>query len=119
MDTLEQYRQLIRNILLEHTKIPFSYGEIEFETVFDSEQDRYLLMILGREPAYDFLPTSTRRVHGCLIHIDIIDGKIWIQRDGTEEGVAVELVRQGVPKERIVLGFRSEELRKDSEFAVA
>ncbi|WP_372478204.1 element excision factor XisI family protein [Nostoc mirabile] len=61
----------------------------------------------------------TRRVHGCLIHIDIIDGKIWIQRDGTEEGVATELVKAGITKDRIVLGFRSEELRKDSEFAIA
>ena len=119
MDTLEQYRQLIRNILIEHTKIPFSAGDIQFETVFDSEQDRYLLMILGREPAYDLSPTVTRRVHGCMIHIDIIDGKIWIQRDGTEEGVATELVKAGIPKDRIVLGFRSEELRKDSEFAIA
>ncbi|WP_017652822.1 XisI protein [Fortiea contorta] len=119
MDTLEQYRQLIRNILIEHTQIPFSIGDIQFETVFDSQQDRYLLMILGREPAYDLSPTVTRRVHGCLIHVDIIDGKIWIQRDGTEEGIATELVRAGVPKDRIVLGFRSEELRRDSDFAVA
>ncbi|ALF53055.1 MULTISPECIES: XisI protein [Nostoc] len=119
MDTLEQYRQLIRNILIEHTKTPFSTGDIQFETVFDSEQDRYLVMILGREPAYDFSPTVTRRVHGCLIHVDIIDGKIWIQRDGTEDGVAAELVNAGVPKNQIVLGFRSEELRQDSEFAIA
>ncbi|MEH2140142.1 element excision factor XisI family protein [Nostoc sp.] len=39
--------------------------------------------------------------------------------DGTEDGVATELVSAGVPKNRIVLGFRSEELRKDSEFAIA
>lgn len=119
MDTLEHYRQLIRNILIEHTRIPYKHGDIKFETVFDDEQDRYLLMILGREPAYDFSLSSTRHVHGCLIHIDIIDEKIWIQRDGTEEGVAIELVRAGVPKDQIVLGFRSPELRKDSEFAVS
>ncbi|MDZ8187148.1 MAG: XisI protein [Nostoc sp. ChiSLP02] len=119
MDTLEQYRHLIRNILIEHTKIPFSTGNIRFETVFDREQDRYLLMILGREPAYDLSPDITRRVHGCLIHVDIIDDKIWIQRDGTEEGIATEFLSAGIPKDRIVLGFRSEELRKDSEFAVA
>ncbi|MFS0516830.1 element excision factor XisI family protein [Nostoc sp. UIC 10607] len=46
-----------------------------------------------------------------------MDGKIWIQLDGTEEGVATELVRAGILKARIVLGFQSEELRKDSEFA--
>jgi len=41
------------------------------------------------------------------------------QRDGTEEGIAKELVKAGVPKNQIVLGFWSKELRKDSEFAIA
>ncbi|MHC5722687.1 MAG: element excision factor XisI family protein [Nostoc sp.] len=45
-----------------------------------------------------------RRIHGCLVHIDLIDGKIWIQRDGTEEGIAADLERAGIPKEHIVLG---------------
>lgn len=58
---------------------------------------------------------ATRRVHGCLIHLDIIDGKIWIQRDGTEEGVGTELISAGIPKNRIALGFRSPELRQDTE----
>ena len=31
------------------TKIPYKYGDIKFETVFDCSGDRYLLMILGRE----------------------------------------------------------------------
>jgi XisI protein len=43
-----------------------------------------------------------RRVHGCLVHIDLIDGKIWIQRDGTEDGIAADLERAGIPKEDIV-----------------
>jgi putative ABC transport system substrate-binding protein len=30
------------------------------------------------------------------VHIDIIDGKVWIQRDGTEQGMAEELVRNKV-----------------------
>lgn len=118
MDTLQSYRQLIQDILTAHTKIPYAYGDIQFETVFDREQDRYLLMILGREPVHDLSPSTTRYVHGCLIHIDIIDGKIWIQRDGTEEGVANELVKLGVPKDQIVLGFHSPEVRQHTEFAI-
>lgn len=104
------YRQLIQDIINAHTRIPYAHGDIKFETVFDREQDRYLLMILGRE--------EHRRVHGCLIHVDIIDGKFWIQRDGTEDGVANELLQAGIPKDKIVLAFRSAELRKHSEFAV-
>lgn len=110
MDTLETYRQLIQDIITTYTQVPYSHGDIKFETVFAREQDRYLLMILGRE--------DNRRVHGCLIHVDIINGKFWIERDGTEKGVANELVQAGIPKDKIVLGFRSAQLREHSEFAV-
>ncbi len=110
MDTLKTHRQLIRKILTDYAKIPYAHGNIQIETVFDSESDRYLLMIVGRD--------NRRRIHGCLVHIDIINGKIWIQRDGTEYGIANELVDVGVPKNRIVLGFRSPKRRKHTEFAV-
>jgi hypothetical protein len=68
-------------------------------------------MLVGRE--------GIRRVHGCLIHVDIVDDKIYIQRDGTGVGVANELMRAGVPKEHIVLAFRSPEMRRFTDFAVA
>lgn len=111
MDRLDDYRQLIQDLITDHTKVPYKHGDIRFEPVFDRESDRYLLMILGRE--------NKRYEHGCLIHIDIIDGKLWIQRDGTEDGIATQLVEAGVPKEQIVLGFKSPERRKDTDFAIA
>lgn len=111
MDRLDSYRQTIRRILTEYAQIPYAHGDIQIEPVFDDESDRYLLMILGRE--------NDRRVHGCLVHVDIINGKIWIQRDGTERGIANELVEAGIPKDQIVLGFRSAEVRKHTDFAVA
>jgi hypothetical protein len=52
-----------------------------------------------------------------VIHVDIKDGKIWIQCDFTEEGVANELVELGVPKTDIVLGFRSPYVRQFTDFA--
>jgi hypothetical protein len=54
-----------------------------------------------------------------VLHIDIIDGKIWIQHDGTTEGAAETLVAAGVPQEAIVLGFQSPERRKLTAFAPA
>lgn len=111
MDTLDKYRQLIQQILIEYTKIPYAYGKIEFETIFDRESDRYSLMIVGWE--------NGRRVHGCLIHIDIINGKLWIQRDGTEQGIATEFINAGVPKEQIVLAFHAPEVRQHTGYAIA
>ena len=118
MDTLVSDRQLIEQIFNDYTQIPYSDSDVILETVFDRQQDRYLVMVLGREPVYGRPYRATRRVHGCLIHVDIIDGKFWIQRDGTEEGVASDLLKAGIPPEPIVLGFLSQELRQYSQFAI-
>jgi hypothetical protein len=81
------------------------------ETVFDHQGDHYLLMIVGRD--------NRRRVHGCLVHIDRIDDKIWIQADGTERGMAPALVRSGIPPERIILAFSSDSAYPYSEVLAA
>jgi hypothetical protein len=52
------------------------------------------------------------------LHLDIKDGKIWIQHDGTEIGIANQLVALGVPKSDIVLAFHSPFKRQFTEFAV-
>ncbi len=111
MDTLDRYRDTIETILEEYAKTPYAYGDIQTEAVFDRSRDRYLLVNTGWDDG--------RRVHGTLVHVDIIDSKFWIQRDGTEDGIATELLEAGVPNEHIVLGFRSPELRQHTEFAVA
>jgi hypothetical protein len=111
LETLDHYRQTVERILSDHAAIPYSFGDIQREVVFDRAHDRYLLMLSGWD--------RDKRIHGALIHIDIIDGKIWIQRDGTEDGVAYELLEAGIPQERIVPGFRSEARRRDMGFAVA
>jgi hypothetical protein len=111
MDRLKNYRQAIRDILTEYARIPYAHDELKVETVFDGDTDRYVVVVLGRE--------AGRRLHHCLIHIEILDGKIWIQADGTEDGVANALVAAGVPKSDIVLGFKSSKLRKFTDFAPA
>ncbi|MEH1926903.1 XisI protein [Nostoc sp.] len=108
---LDHYRQVIETILSEYASLPYSYANIQSEVVFDRTRDRYLWMDVGWD--------SDRRIHGCLVHIDLIDGKIWIQRDGTEEGIAADLEQAGIPKEHIVLGFRPPELRPYTGYAVA
>ena len=110
MATAESDRQLVESIIREYGRIPYSYGDIQIQTVFDREQDHYLLMLVGWE--------GIRREHGCLVHVDLIDGKFWIQRDGTERGIAQELLDAGVTKDRIVLAFRSPAKRQLTDFAV-
>lgn len=111
MDELEKNRSVIEDVLLKYTKPPFAEEGIETEVVFDRTRDRYLLVEVGWE--------NGLRVHQTIIHLDIINGKVWIQLDKTEYGIANDLLEKGLPKNKIVLGFRSETLRKMSEFALA
>ncbi|WP_427159871.1 XisI protein [Aliinostoc sp. HNIBRCY26] len=111
MDILNNYRQIIRTILTEYSQLPYAYGQLERQLIIDENANHYLLLTLGWE--------NKQRVHGCLIHIDIINDKVWIQRDGTETGIANELVSAGIPKDRIVLAFHPVNVRQYTDFAIA
>jgi hypothetical protein len=58
-------------------------------------------------------------VHGAIIHVDLRGEKISIQHDGTERGIAEDLIEAGIPPEHIVLAFHSPEVRQHTGFAVA
>jgi hypothetical protein len=99
MAKLEQYRQYVRQILEEYSHYRPAYGDVTMELIIDTERDHYQLMSIGWH--------QQRRIYGLLIHIDIKNEHIWIQHDGTEGGIANELVALGVPKEDIVLAFHA------------
>ena len=108
---MTNYRRIIEKVLENHTQISYANGEIENEIIFDQANDRYLVMSVGWD--------DVKRIHGCLLHIDIIGDKVWIQRDGTEDGTAYELEQAGIPKDRIVLGFHEPDVRQHTGYAVA
>ncbi len=110
MDTLNQYRGIVRDVLKRYTDIEYANADVDNELLFDESRDRYAVVSVG-------WTDEPRRSHGCLLHLDIIDGKIWIQRDGTEDGVALELEEAGVPKKDIVLAWHPPELRHHTGYA--
>jgi len=67
-------------------------------TIFDDERGQYLVLDIGW--------SGDKYLHATPTHLSLIDGKIWIQYDDTEEGVVTDLIEAGVPKEDMVLGFR-------------
>jgi hypothetical protein len=110
MDTRERYARIIQDLLSELAAIPYSHGDIHGEVVFDTARDRYVLLTVGWDKW---------RIHGCIVHLDIIQGKIWVQRDDTDYNIVQELVSAGVPKEHIVLAFHPPHIREGTEYAVA
>jgi hypothetical protein len=111
MDKLASFRIIISGILQPFAAREYANGEITNEIVIDTVNDHYLVLSVGWQK-------KTRRIHGCLIHIDIIDGKIWIQRDGTEDGIAYLLEESGVSKSDIVIAFHSESVRPHTGYAI-
>jgi hypothetical protein len=108
-----QYQKYIRQLLSERAqRIANQQNEQEYDvqTLFDDEHGHYQLLYVGWR--------GNKRDFGCVVHLDIKDGKIWIQHDGTEVGVANQLVEMGVPKQDIVLAFHEPEVRQFTDFAV-
>ena len=113
MDPVSRYRESVKRVLtewVEYIRRADTPG-VETDAVFDDERGQYLLVETGW--------SDRRRVRNEYIHVRIKGGKVWIEEDGTEEGVANELVKAGVPKSDIVLAFQPPELRHLSDFAVA
>jgi hypothetical protein len=111
MDTINRYRQVIQTLLTDYVKVPISNGEIESQAVFDPQRDHYQVMNVGWD--------GHRRVHGCVLHLDIKDGKVWVQHNMTEMPIAQELMALGVAREDIVLGFQAGYMREYTGFGIA
>jgi hypothetical protein len=52
-----------------------------------------------------------------VIHLRLRGGKVWVEEDWTEQGVATDLLAAGMEREAIVLGFQPLHLRQYTEFA--
>jgi len=110
MDSLNNYRQLVKQLLTEYAEIPVFESGIQNEIIFDLETDRYMLINIGW--------FNEQRIHHCVIHIDIIDGQVWIQANNTDRLIAEELVAAGVPPESIVLGLQPPDVRPYTAYGV-
>ncbi|XWK87628.1 MAG: XisI protein [Phormidium sp.] len=110
MDTVEFYRQIVKQLLNEYASF-FNYdAEVQTQTIFDLESDRYMLISIGW--------MGEKRVHDCIMHVDIINSQIWIQENNTDRSIAEELVAVGIPPKSIVLGLQPPELRPYTDYGV-
>jgi len=110
MDSRMKYQSVIKKVLQRYASYPSPHTDIHSRLALDDEHGSYALLQAGWY--------GDEYLHGAIIHIDLIEGKIWVQYDGTEDGVALDLIREGIAKEDIVLGFRPPEVRPYIELSV-
>lgn len=113
MDKLTEYPKLIKRILAEYIELCNRRSRPDIETfmIVDDAKGHYIWMNLGWQ--------NGERFAGMTVYVRIRDSKFWIEEDWTEEGIATDLVRAGVPKEDIVLAFHEPKMRHYTNFAVA
>lgn len=110
MDSRLNYSVIVKDVLQRYVAYYSADDASVLQTVFDESAQRYLLLDVGWDGA--------SYIHQVLVHIELLDNRVWIQFDDTEEGVATALLQKGVPSTDIVLGFRHPKMRVYTEFAV-
>jgi len=108
---IDQWRETLEKILQYYADLPYRYGDVIAYVVVSRDRNHFMLMHEGWE--------NDRRVHGCMVHAQIRNDKIWIHYDGIEDGITGELVSAGVPKDHIVLAFHPPHVRSHTGYAIA
>ncbi len=100
MDKVANYRRILHRLVNEYGRYKPSHGQIEPIPVCDPKNDNYLLIHVGWD--------NIRRIHSTVLHLRLRDGKILIEEDGLEHGVAQDLIDAGVPQKGIVYSLENE-----------
>ncbi|GJD17224.1 hypothetical protein RIVM261_021800 [Rivularia sp. IAM M-261] len=77
--------------------------QIKIVTIFDTHSDRYQLLRTGWN--------GSKHIFNPILHVDIIEDKVWIQINKTDIEIGEEFAKVGIPKSNIVLGLIPAHLR--------
>jgi hypothetical protein len=89
------YRECVKRLLGEYESLQDEGSQIEL--IFDDERMRYMALWVGWH--------QYKRIHQCVLHIDLIGDRILIQRNDTEEPIVTKLTEMGISEDKISLGF--------------
>jgi hypothetical protein len=112
MEKIDLYKEIIQKELEYRQSIKISNApELSRHLIINKEQTEFILMDVGW--------FKQRYISDVIFHIGIINDKVWVHNDFTDIGIADYLVKGGIPKLEIVLGFLPKYAQEISEFAVA
>jgi len=114
MDKYHHYKKLIRDCFTAHyQRLTSAWAlNLDINMALDDERGQYVLFKTGWQAGKEYVRYFS-------LHVALRHGKIYIEEDWTEDGIATDLLRLGVPREDIVLAFQPPQMRPYTEFAVA
>ena len=111
MDKLEKYRRILQQTVEKYANEPRRPEQVPLVPICDREHDNYLLMRVGWD--------NVGRAHHTLFHFRLNNGKVWVEDDGIEHGIANDLLEAGIAPEDIVLAFQGREPKAVAELALS
>jgi hypothetical protein len=115
MDRVEKYRQILQSALKEYAADELSRkkqpDEMQTRLIMDTENDHYQVLYTGWR--------NDQQIFSVIFHFDIIEGKIWVQRNISDYDIIEDIEQKGVPKSDIVLAFHAPKMRSFTEYAAA
>lgn len=109
MDKVTKYRKILTDYLQAVTQDWSRNPSEEVRAILDQSGNHFLIVYYGW--------TEQSHIHSVPIHLEIREGKVWIQENLTGIEVDDDLVARGIPKSDIVLGMLPPEYRAFSEYA--
>lgn len=110
-DRNNEYRTIVKSVFQEVAAMTPSAENVRTELVCDETIGHYHLGEIGWQ--------EKKRIDNVFLHADVMDGKVWVQHDGTDLTLVEMLEREGIPKEHIVLAFHSPDERIYTGYAVS
>ena len=96
------YQICIKRLLSAYQPLDTQWSKVEL--IFDDEHQHYMAFRVGW--------FKHKRIHFCLVHIDICDDMVVIQANNTEDLIDKELIEMGIPKDKICLGLLPPDVRE-------
>jgi hypothetical protein len=91
----EQTRAAIMAVLTEFAKAQ-PLDDIRLETIFDTTQDRYQVMALGR--------LNNKFFNDCLAYVTVRNQHVWLEIDTSDFGLPNALQNAGIPETALMFG---------------
>ena len=111
MDKLATYKQAVQNLLLRYSQDDPVDSGVQTQLIFDDERGHYQWMEIGWK--------GHKRVYQCIVHLDVQEGKVWLQQNLTEQNPAEDLIEMGIAREDIVLGLQPPYKRPYTDYGAA
>ena len=115
MDKLKKYRTILKEVLKAYAADEINQkhkpDDMQMRLIFDTENDHYQALYAGWR--------NEKQIFSVVFHFDIIDEKIWVQRNISDYDIIEDIEKKGVPKSDIVLAFHAPAMRSFTEYATA